>query len=103
MVCTSEKNIHKYHLFQHLIRDSREITDKFSTRFWSADLLCCCLKSHLYASMSSEQVTLANTEAPSGSFPGGSDGKEFVYSVGDPDLIPGSGRSSGEGIDNPLQ
>ena len=53
--------------------------------------------------MSSEQVTLANTEAPSGSFPGGSDGKEFVYSVGDPDLIPGSGRSSGEGIDNPLQ
>ena len=47
-------------------------------------------------------MTLANTEAPFGSFPGGSDGKEFACSVGDPDLIPGSGRSPGEGIDNPL-
>ena len=53
--------------------------------------------------MSSEQVALANTEAPSGSFPGGSVGKEFAYSAGDPDLIPGSGRYPGEGIDNPLQ
>ena len=26
-----------------------------------------------------------------------------VYNVGDPGLIPGSGRSSGEGNDNPLQ
>ena len=33
----------------------------------------------------------------------GSDGKAFVYSVGDPGAIPGSGRSSGEGNGNPLQ
>ena len=33
-------------------------------------------------------------------FPGGSDGKE---SAGDPGLIPGSGRSPGEGNGNPLQ
>ena len=30
-------------------------------------------------------------------FPGGSDGKASAYNVGDPGLIPGSGRSSGEG------
>ena len=36
-------------------------------------------------------------------FPGGSDGKAFVYNVGDLGLIPGSGRFSGEGNGNPLQ
>ena len=35
-------------------------------------------------------------------FPGGSDGKECAYSVGDPGLIPGLRRSSGEGNDYPL-
>ena len=35
-------------------------------------------------------------------FPGGSDGKVSAYSVGDLGLIPGSGRSSGEGNGNPL-
>ena len=36
-------------------------------------------------------------------FPGGSDGKVSVYNAGDLGLIPGSGRSSGEGNGNPLQ
>ena len=36
-------------------------------------------------------------------FPGGSDGKESVYSAGDPGSIPGLGRSPGEGNGNPLQ
>ena len=41
-------------------------------------------------------------------FPGGSDDKASAYNVGsqdftDPGSIPGSGRSSGEGNDNPLQ
>ena len=36
-------------------------------------------------------------------FPGGSDGKESAYNAGDQGLISGSGRSSGEGNDNPLQ
>ena len=36
-------------------------------------------------------------------FPGGSDGKASAYNVGDPDSIPGSGRSPGEGNDNPFQ
>ena len=36
-------------------------------------------------------------------FPGGSDGKASVYNVGDLGLIPGSGRSPGEGKGNPLQ
>ena len=36
-------------------------------------------------------------------FPAGSDGKESACSAGDPGLIPGLGRSSGEGNGNPLQ
>ena len=36
-------------------------------------------------------------------FPGGADDKESAYNVGDPGLIPGSGRSSGEGNCSPLQ
>ena len=36
-------------------------------------------------------------------FPGGSDGKASARKVGDPGLIPGSGRSPGEGNGNPLQ
>ena len=35
-------------------------------------------------------------------FPGGSDGKASAYNVGDPGLITGSGRSSGERNGNPL-
>ena len=36
-------------------------------------------------------------------FPGGSDGKASVYNAGDLGLVPGSGRSPGEGNGNPLQ
>ena len=36
-------------------------------------------------------------------FSGGLDGKESTCNAGDPDLIPGLGRSPGEGNGNPLQ
>ena len=36
-------------------------------------------------------------------FPGGSDGKESSYNVGDLGLTPGLGRSPGGGHGNPLQ
>ena len=36
-------------------------------------------------------------------FPIGSDGKESACNVGDPGLIPGLGRSPGEGNDHALQ
>ena len=36
-------------------------------------------------------------------FPGGSDGKEFACNAGDLGSVSGSGRSPGEGNDNPLQ
>ena len=39
----------------------------------------------------------------SGSFPGGSVGKECTCNTGDPGLIPGSRKSPGEGNGNPLQ
>ena len=35
--------------------------------------------------------------------PGGSDNKASVYNAGDPGLIPGLGRSPGEGNGSPLQ
>ena len=38
-----------------------------------------------------------------GIFTGGSDGKASAYNAGDPGLIPGLGRSSGEGNGTPLQ
>ena len=37
------------------------------------------------------------------SFPDNSDGKESACKEGDPSLIPGMGRSPGEGIGYPLQ
>ena len=36
-------------------------------------------------------------------FPGSSAGKESAFNAGDPGLIPGSGRSAGEGISYPFQ
>ena len=36
-------------------------------------------------------------------FPGDSDGEESACNAGDAGLIPGSGRSPGEGTGNPLQ
>ena len=38
-----------------------------------------------------------------GGFPGGSEVKASACNMGDPGLIPGSGRSPGEGNGNPLQ
>ena len=38
-----------------------------------------------------------------GGFPDGSVGKEYACNAGDPDSIPGLGRSAGEGIGSPLQ
>ena len=37
------------------------------------------------------------------SFPGGSDSNESAFNAVDPGLIPGLGRSPGEGNGNPLQ
>ena len=39
----------------------------------------------------------------SSGFPGGSDSKASACNVGDPGLIPGLGRTPGEGIGNPRQ
>ena len=36
-------------------------------------------------------------------FPSSPDGKAFTYNAGDPGLIPGLGRSPGEGNGSPLQ
>ena len=41
--------------------------------------------------------------SPCYGFPDSSVGKESACNAGDPSLIPGSGRSAGEGIGSPLQ
>ena len=41
--------------------------------------------------------------SPGEGFPDSSLGKEFAFNAGDPSLIPGLGRSAGEGIGYPLQ
>ena len=47
--------------------------------------------------------TYVTSSLPLPGFPGGSDGKESACNAGDLGLIPGSGRSPGEGNDYPLQ
>ena len=57
-------------------------------------------------SMGSQRVRHNSTKMNTGNlrgFPGGSDGKEPACNAGDPDLIPGLGRSPGEGNGYPLQ
>ena len=54
----------------------------------------CYIHCHLYFQM---PLTIAR------GFPDGSDGKESVWNAGDMGLIPGSGRSYGEGNGNSLQ
>ena len=46
---------------------------------------------------------LQQLQNPSVLFPDSSVGKEYICNAGDPGLIPGSGRSAGEGIGYPLQ
>ena len=49
-------------------------------------------------------IRILHFNASSGyGFPGSSAGKESTCNAGGPDLIPGSGRSAGEGIGYPLQ
>ena len=49
------------------------------------------------------QAGSLTSEPPGMGFPDGSDGKASARNAGDPGLIPGSGRSPGEGNGNPLQ
>ena len=53
--------------------------------------------------ISKEWFQWAQTFASSHTQKGGSDGKASACKVGDPDSIPGSGRSPGEGNGNPFQ
>ena len=46
---------------------------------------------------------ICNPYRATAGFPDISVGKESSYNAGDPDLIPGSGSSPGEGIGHPLQ
>ena len=58
---------------------------------------------HPFPALQVGSLPLSHLEDYCPNFPGGSDGKASVYNVGDPGLIPGLGRSPGEGNGNPLQ
>ena len=63
------------------------------------ELFCCMMKKQYYITVSSYSVA---TNISRG-FPDISVGKESTCTAGDPSLIPGLGRSTGEGIGYPLQ
>ena len=69
----------------------------------SNHLFLCCPLLLLPSVFPSIRVLPISWHFSSGGFPGGSDGKESAYNVGDPGSIPGLGRSLGEGNGNPLQ
>ena len=53
--------------------------------------------------MAGNEAGMAEPTTQEWGFTGGSDGKESAYNAGDPVLIPGSGRSPGDGNGNSLQ
>ena len=63
-------------------------------------LLCSELSSWVWKVLW-ESLCITNLDFPG--LPGGSDSKESACSAGDSGSIPGSGRSPGEGLSNPLQ
>ena len=60
-------------------------------------------RNHFYSSYVTCEMSDKGTYADGRGFPGGSDIKASACNVGDPGLIPGSGRSPGEENGNPLQ
>ena len=61
---------------------------------------------HFHINLSNQHIvypTLMHCYMPIMGFPGSSAGEESTCNAGDPGLIPGSGRSTGEGIAYPLQ
>ena len=64
-------------------KKDKDIFSHVSTRWLERDLFCCLLTVH-------------------SGFPDSSGGKDSAWSAGDPGLIPGSGRSAGDGIGHPL-
>ena len=74
--------------------NGKEIQKGWNTCIPIADLLCSTVKTQYF------KATIVQLYFD---FPGGSDGKASVYNAGDLGLIPGSGRSAGEGNGNPLQ
>ena len=64
----------------------------------------CCNVLRKSANRSSKAMkVMKQARADYWGFPGVSDGKESACNAGDPGLIPGLGRSPGEGNGNPLQ
>ena len=85
----------------------RPTTGEAEERVYSNSLYCVCNFSEnlalfqrgLYVPVFSPELTTATFV----DFPGGLEGKSSACNAGDPGLIPGLGRSLGEGNSNPLR
>ena len=65
--------------------------------------IICRFEGTLVSNLNTNQVKYCYLYLDKQGFPDTSVGKESAYNTGDPGLIPGSGRSAGEGIGYPLQ
>ena len=74
-----------------------------SPGFWIYPANDQTLQSSSWRQLSALTISTSGFKINPSGFPGGSDGEESVCSAGDLGLIPGLGRSSEEGNDNPLQ
>ena len=75
----------------------------FSPCFSSLACLWVCQMQEMVADCSKPCFFLFGLSSLASGFPGSSAGKESTCIVGNPGLIPGSGRSPGEGISYPLE
>ena len=74
--------------------------------FWPTSILFSIVAASIYilnVCQQCKRVSLFSASFPTLGFPSGSNGKESACNAGYPGLIPGSGRSPGEGNGNPLQ
>ena len=117
--CITESMYTSLSKLQEIVKDReawRAVHGVAKSRTWLSnwtpppimESLCCTCETNTtlwinYICIKIKKNLLAVDIQTVGGFPGGSDGKASACNAGDPALIPGSGRSPGEGNGNPFQ
>ena len=88
------------------VSNNNTLTTKIAADFYKGEQWLqqdCLLFNPSFASFLKPWANYLASSVVNEGFPGGSEGKAAAHNVGDLGSIPGSGRSPGEGNDNPLQ